>query len=205
MKSTKTHFVFLLAFVFALGCAADSKNEKNQEPTYAEYMANSKAVRGLAFKDYVRLTNLQPKDTTALINTWKLWEAENWAELNSYIYKNGLNDSFPTAQGFVNVEVVSLKVGDSIDRYNSIYGQFFAPKGAPFGGRSLPDTDRYHPYTAYVVTKQIDSVLKGKAIPWYGEPGLGTQFMTRKHDIELLKEGYLQMTDSIGPTTPPAN
>ena len=197
MKSTKIQFAFLLALVFALGCAAESKNEKTQDPTYADYLVNDNSVRGLTFKDYVKLTNLKPKDTTVLITTWKQWEAENWAEMNSYIHKNGLNDSFPTAQGFVNVEVVSLMVGDSIDRYNSIYGQFFAPQGASFGGRSLPATDSTHVYTAYKVIKQIDSVLKGRAIPWYGEPGLGIQYMTNKADIDLLKEGYLIMTDSI--------
>ena len=126
-----------------------------------------------------------------------MWKAENWSGLNDYIYKNGLNDSFPTAQGFINVEVVSLNVGDSIDRYNSIYGQFFAPQGASFGGRSLPATDSTHVYTTYRVTKQIDSVLKGRAIPWYGEPGLGIQYMTKERDIQLLKGGFLVMTDSV--------
>ena len=94
-------------------------------------------------------------------------------------------------------EVASELSCQAYNSYNSIYGQFFAPQGASFGGRSLPATDSTHVYTAYKVIKQIDSVLKGRAIPWYGEPGLGIQYMTNKADIDLLKEGYLIMTDSI--------
>lgn len=98
----------------------------------------------------------------------------------------------------------TLKAGTMLDRFGFATGKFLAPKDTPFGKRALPpqalDTaDHTNPdyqglkwtqntiippsnYHVYCVQHdfQVDA---GPIAPWFGQPGLGTQY--------LLMPGYV--------------
>lgn len=69
-----------------------------------------------------------------------------------------------------------LPVGTRIDRYGYDSGSFAAPEGTPVWMRSLvPGTVETKPYQVYEVQKPV-LVLSGKAAPWVGQGGGGTQY-----------------------------
>lgn len=95
-----------------------------------------------------------------------------------------------------------LKVGYEFDRYGGKLingkledgGNFIAPMGASFESRALPPyyNNGGVPYNKYKVVKEIPDVAEGAAIPWFGQPGMGTQFKLEKSIDDLLKEGYIE-------------
>lgn len=85
----------------------------------------------------------------------------------------------------------TLPVGHRIDRYGHGGGHFASPKGTPFEKRSLPRGTEKLPLTSYQVMKPLP-VQSGIAAPWFGSPGLGTQYKFRKSIDELVSSGYLK-------------
>jgi hypothetical protein len=88
-----------------------------------------------------------------------------------------LQTYWPPNRGFLETPVTEkLGVGTRIDRYGDDTGTFFAPQGTPYWMRSLPawiaDTK---PYNVYEVIRPIE-VQSGKAAPWFGQFGQGTQY-----------------------------
>lgn len=76
---------------------------------------------------------------------------------------------------------VTLKAGQSIDRYGSLYGSFLAPFGTPYAARSIPPsslddapgfTCDYHTYKV----ARAFTVEAGPIAPAFGQPGLGLQY-----------------------------
>ncbi len=124
------------------------------------------------------------------------------SKANRYIDKNtgqfvsrkaakNVKTSYPPNRGFAGVpEKTTLKKGDVIDRYGSDNGTFASPEGTSFGARSLPETSRSKPLKKYEVVKDLE-VDSGKAAPWYGQKGKGTQYELPKAIRELIDKGYL--------------
>ncbi|MGQ0595488.1 MAG: glycohydrolase toxin TNT-related protein [Gammaproteobacteria bacterium] len=85
----------------------------------------------------------------------------------------------------------TLTQGAEVDRFGFDGGRFLAPQGTPPPMRSLrPGTDN-RPYTTFTVTKPLD-VKVGEIAPAYGQPGLGTQFVTEKPVRDLIRDGFLE-------------
>jgi hypothetical protein len=87
--------------------------------------------------------------------------------------------------------VETLESGTMIDRYGGPSGYFASPKGTPFGARALPDEALEKPYLQYEVLKPVN-VNSGKATPWFGQPGLGTQYEFSKSIQQLIDDGVLR-------------
>jgi hypothetical protein len=87
-------------------------------------------------------------------------------------------------------KVEALSPGTMIDRYGGPTGSFASPKGTPFGARALPPESLKKPYLQYEVLKPVE-VNSGKAAPWFGQPGMGTQYEFSKSIQQLLDEGVL--------------
>ncbi|KAL9598538.1 MAG: hypothetical protein Q9219_004440 [cf. Caloplaca sp. 3 TL-2023] len=79
---------------------------------------------------------------------------------------------------------MTLEPGTRVDRFGSEYGSYISAADAPYSQRSLPpsnldtpiDTSSYpYNYHVYTVRRRIE-VVGGPIAPWFGQPGLGTQF-----------------------------
>lgn len=92
-----------------------------------------------------------------------------------------------------------LSLGTKVARYggwsdaNGFHdsGTFVSPAGSSFEGRALPDATLSKPYSTYEVIKPF-TVESGSAIPWFGQPGYGTQYETSTGIDNLVLKGYLK-------------
>lgn len=97
---------------------------------------------------------------------------------------------YPSPDGWVLVNghplhvTVTLQPGQKVDLFGSGFGHFLAPAGTPYAERALPPSnlntlDPAYPfgYHLYEVTQPI-VVEAGPARPWFGQPGLGLQYLT---------------------------
>lgn|GEM_PF-2827025 len=85
----------------------------------------------------------------------------------------------------------TLNPGERIDRYGSVEGNYFSPEGTPTEMRSLHpsiNTDNYH---LYEVLKSFD-VQSSTIAPFYNQPGLGTQLLSKFNAKYLLENGYIK-------------
>ncbi|MER6564719.1 TNT domain-containing protein [Streptomyces sp. NPDC001093] len=92
----------------------------------------------------------------------------------------------------------TLRVGKRVDLFGTGTGFFLAPEGTPYTKRAIPpnNLDEYNPkapafnYHLYRVTKPF-TVEAGPIRPWFGQEGLGEQFMTSTKVSDLVTAGYL--------------
>jgi hypothetical protein len=71
-------------------------------------------------------------------------------------------------------------------------GKFVAPTDVPFDQRALPDSSLKSPYRQYEVLKPIPEVNSGSAAPWFGKPGMGTQYQLPMSIDELVAQGFIK-------------
>lgn len=90
-----------------------------------------------------------------------------------------------------------LHVGQKVDLFGSGRGNFLAPAGTPYAKRAIPpsnldefDTAYPQSYHLYKVTKDF-TVEAGPIRPWFGQPGLGLQYMTADRIPALITAGDL--------------
>lgn len=102
------------------------------------------------------------------------------------------NNGFHGALGpHGNPGVTVLKPGTLVDRFGAGKGRFVAPIGTPIGQRSLAPGTRGKPYGVYEVTHRT-VVQRGQAEPWFGQPGMGTQYYLPGSVDDLVDAGYLR-------------
>jgi hypothetical protein len=89
-------------------------------------------------------------------------------------------------------KTVTLHTGQLVDLFGSGRGTFLAPAGTPYAKRAIPPSnlDAYteaYPssYHLYRVIAPFD-VDAGPIRPWFGQPGLGLQYMTRISIPDLI-------------------
>lgn len=132
---------------------------------------------------------------------WDLWKNQKWSELEKLFKANNINGKWPPNRGFIEFISEPLAVEKEIDRYGGYIdnttgqfidkGTFASPKGTSFESRALPAETINKPYKKYKVIKEIPDVKKGSAIPWFNQPGMGTQYELPKGINKLLEEGYI--------------
>ena len=106
---------------------------------------------------------------------------------------------WPPNDGFAEEPVDTiLKKGMLIDRYGEPTGGFFSPKGVPYEERALALHSDEANYYVYRVLEDFN-VKSGKAAPWFGRPGGGTQFVKyhengKPYTInELIEEDLIEL------------
>ncbi|WP_053014237.1 glycohydrolase toxin TNT-related protein [Xenorhabdus griffiniae] len=127
---------------------------------------------------------------------YELLQKKDWPALEKMMPEN----SWPPNRGFVDVTPTTLQPGSKIDRYGGWYengefvdkGNFVAQAGAPFEVRALQANDINRPYTVYEVVEPIKADM-GKAIPWFGQPGMGTQYELSSRLNELVRDGKIKV------------
>lgn len=108
------------------------------------------------------------------------------------------NNGFVLRDGRPVASPETLQVGQRVDLFGSGTGFFLAPEGTPYTERAIPPTnlDEYAPaapplnYHLYRVTKAF-TVQAGPARPWFGQQGLGEQFVTSTRVSVLAGTGFL--------------
>ncbi|MFI1292984.1 TNT domain-containing protein [Streptomyces sp. NPDC020792] len=111
------------------------------------------------------------------------WYPDN----NGFVLKNGKPVERP----------LTLRKGQLVDLFGSGFGNFLAPAGTPFAKRAIPPSnlDTYvnnfpYSYHLYRVRKPF-TVEAGPIRPWFGQPGLGLQYVTKSSVSDLVNAKYL--------------
>ena len=103
---------------------------------------------------------------------------------------------WPPNRGFQGASITEdLAVGARIDRYGYEGGTFLSPQGTPDWMRSLAPGTTSKPYNIYEVTSPIQ-VQSGKAAPWFGQVGQGTQYELPMSVSDAIAKGYIKR---VGP------
>lgn len=98
---------------------------------------------------------------------------------------------FPPNDGFKDPpQDLTLAPGTMIDRYGQPGGRFLSPVGTSYEARALPYDKAKMDYHVYEVRRPLP-VKAGEAVPWFDEPGGGTQYMTAVPVARLIDDGSL--------------
>ncbi|RSL48998.1 hypothetical protein CEP54_012635 [Fusarium duplospermum] len=110
---------------------------------------------------------------------------ERWWNHTGTGYKYPDHNGFQLDEGNLPMSAnMTLTPGMLVDRFGDAGGRYLSPASAPFSQRALHpgnlDTPPSFPefpnnYRVYRVMKNI-TVIAGPIRPWFGQPGLGTQF-----------------------------
>jgi filamentous hemagglutinin len=105
-------------------------------------------------------------------------------------------DVWPPNMGRIGaVEIIDLQPGFVMDRFGLPNGRFLSPQGVPFTNRALPSGyESSKPYFLYEVVKPIPGVTKSRALPWFGQKGMGDQLeLPRGVNYLDPKNGYVKV------------
>ena len=186
--------------------ASIEENELGQELTNSiKYDKFSKLIfRNVSFEQFKMTFKATEKQYQ---EAFLLWGNEQWKELNEYFIRHDLNDGWPPYYGFIESHKVTLKRGVILDRYDyngaslvdGIHrGGFASPKksdGSMFSFKSRAlrgDETDYAEFYDLVVLEDI-SVEQGSIIPWFNQPGQGSQIRFSEDIEELIKEGKIEI------------
>lgn len=117
--------------------------------------------------------------------------------------------NYPPSDGFVlgpDEEPVAWRAelveGTLVDRFGGEKGKFVSPVATPYMQRSLPPSsldgaavagiETY--YHVYRVIKPL-LVTAGPVAPWFGQPGLGMQYVLQSSVGSLVRDGCLEWVD----------
>ncbi|KAK2606338.1 hypothetical protein QQS21_003269 [Conoideocrella luteorostrata] len=115
------------------------------------------------------------------------------------------DNGFATTNGKLDIYNMTLEAGLYVDRFGPETGSFLSPVSTSYGARAIPPEnlnpyphwppakDRFNNYHVYVV-KEDFNVTAGRIAPWFGQPGGGRQFWTKRVGIisSLLASGKLE-------------
>lgn len=127
---------------------------------------------------------------------YRLWQQQDWAGLQQLLGPT----AWPPNRGAIGATDTILAPGTIIDRYGGWVdaaggfrdkGTFVSPVGTPFPQRALPSSTLTKPYNQYTVMKPINA-SSGQAIPWFGQPGMGTQYELSDEIERLLASGHIE-------------
>lgn len=138
---------------------------------------------------------------------WRLDSTSQYWFLGCYWQTNPVSAKsgwwYPDHNGFLLVhgkpveQPRTLRAGQLVDLFGSGFGNFLAPAGTPYDRRAIPPSnlntyDVTHPfgYHLYRVVKAF-TVEAGPIRPWFGQPGLGLQYMTAAAIPALVTAGNL--------------
>jgi len=115
-----------------------------------------------------------------------------YATLPAKATKTTLSGFYPANSGFLGTsQRTFLMPGQLISRYGSTTGRYFSPLGTPLSMRALPPGFKSI-FNTYKVVKPFE-VEFGTISPWFGQPGLGTQFLSPVSTSTLLRRGIIML------------
>jgi hypothetical protein len=192
----------LLPFLLRAQTEQPQKPHKHIAQSSNAHAKYDSLVRGVSFSYFEQsVSDFSDSTKKAFAKTaWKLWKQEKWSELEQFFTTNNLNGGWPPNRGATSLKIVTLNPGMLVDRFGGYFdadsvfqdkGTFVSPAGIPFAQRALPAKTLSSPYRVYKVVKPITVVKRGGIIPWFNQPGLGTQFELPYNINDLKKGGYI--------------
>ncbi|MBN2683451.1 MAG: TNT domain-containing protein [Bacteroidales bacterium] len=168
-------------------------------------------VRGVTRAKFMESSQgILPQDK--LETAYQLWKNEEYLELYEFCLNFGSSDiKWPPCFGFTNIERKTLKQGDILDRYafngpdldnhqrTGYYASTKQPNGESFSfdARALPgDEANYAEYYEIRVLEDFD-VDFGKAMPWFGKPGMADQVKFDVDLADLAEQGKIEIINII--------
>jgi YD repeat-containing protein len=149
----------------------------------------------LAFGTVVIAGALLPEMEPSLLGRGGIGTAEG-AVVGETRAGTALQTYWPPNRGFQGTPIAEeLGAGTRIDRYGYEGGTFLSPEGTPDWMRSLAPGTTTKPYNVYEVVKPIE-VQSGKAAPWFGQVGQGTQYELPMSVSDAIAKGHLKR---VGP------
>lgn len=121
------------------------------------------------------------------------WQTDPQTKKSGWWYPD--NNGFVLENGKPVEHSVTLRKGQLVDLFGSGNGNFLAPAGTPYAKRAIPPSnlDTYtktFPYSYHLYrVLQPFTVEAGPIRPWFGQPGLGLQYVT-KPTIPMLINAY---------------
>ena len=99
--------------------------------------------------------------------------------------------NYPPNNGALGDEInLTLKPGSYVDRFGSEGGKFVSPAGTSYGARALPPGSFNNDYFLYKINVPIN--VKASIVnPYFGNPGLGTQYRFSEPIYKLIEKGIL--------------
>ncbi|MBT0552589.1 TNT domain-containing protein [Riemerella anatipestifer] len=98
---------------------------------------------------------------------------------------------YPPNNGALGDEVnLTLKPGTYVDRFGTEGGKFVSPAGTGYGARALPPGSFNNDYNLYKINMPIN-VKASVVAPYFGNPGLGTQYRFSEPIYKLIEKGVL--------------
>ncbi|MGW4562100.1 TNT domain-containing protein [Streptomyces sp. NPDC004561] len=126
------------------------------------------------------------------------WQTDPMTGKSGWWYPD--NQGFVLRNGMPVEHRATLRAGQLVDLFGSGFGNFLAPSGTPFAKRAIPPSnlDTYvqnfpFSYHLYRVAKPF-TVHAGPIRPWFGQPGLGLQYVTDPTVADLVR---LQFLDAL--------
>ncbi|MEV5952650.1 TNT domain-containing protein [Streptomyces sp. NPDC051987] len=123
------------------------------------------------------------------------WQTDPQTGKSGWWYPD--NNGFVLKNGKPVEHALTLRKGQLVDLFGSGFGNFFAPAGTPYAKRAIPPSnlDTYvktfpYSYHLYRVLKPF-TVEAGPIRPWFGQPGLGLQYLTKSSVSDLVTAKYL--------------
>ncbi len=131
--------------------------------------------------------------------SYNLWKEQRWGELEQLFTAHNFNGGWPPYGGAISAQNTSLQVGKEFDRFggwidNSGFhdnGFFASPRDVPFEQRALPQSSLSKPHKKYRVLISFE-VEEGQAIPWFNQPGMGTQYKFSETIDKLKQNGFIE-------------
>ncbi|MFJ3231012.1 TNT domain-containing protein [Streptomyces sp. NPDC086787] len=124
------------------------------------------------------------------------WQTAPQTEKSGWWYPD--NNGFVLRDGVPVERAVTLRAGQLLDIFGSGFGHFLAPAGTPYADRAIPPSnlntyDAAHPfsYHLYRVVAPF-TVEAGPIRPWFGQPGLGLQYLTTPSIPDLIASHNLE-------------
>ncbi|MFF7185865.1 TNT domain-containing protein [Streptomyces sp. NPDC008222] len=124
------------------------------------------------------------------------WNTNPQTGLSGWWYPD--DNGFVLKNGKPVEHLLNLRPGQLVDLFGSGTGHFLAPAGTPYAKRAIPpsnlDTyDPSHPFSYHLYrVVQSFTVHAGPIRPWFGQPGLGLQYVTDLSITDLLNQTKLQ-------------
>ncbi|MFJ5033378.1 TNT domain-containing protein [Streptomyces sp. NPDC088560] len=121
------------------------------------------------------------------------WQTDPQTGKSGWWYPD--NNGFVLKNGKPVKHSVTLRKGQLVDLFGSGFGNFLAPAGTPYAKRAIPPSNLDTYVNTYPFSYHLYKVLQpftvdaGPIRPWFGQPGLGLQYVT-KPTIPMLINAY---------------
>ena len=173
---------------------AEQKKEYNGN-SESDFLDQAAGIERVSEADRVKIENwnIRPDDDLYL-------EYKSVYDNPKYFNQETGDAIYPGMNGDINVdgflegnyEVKTLETGTIIDRFGGKGGNYFSPVDVDFDSRALPLFMKKAIKSKFEVVVPFE-VKSGTIAPWFDQPGMGIQFLSKYSAEQLLDLGWIKI------------